>query len=188
MIPSRCVAASRQSAAFFGTHISGALTRRRYSAWALILIWLATGTVGNAETFGLESLDLQYAEQGWGEPRANKSVDNHPLFIDGKRFEHGFGTHANSTLRIALGGKGEQFTATVGIDDEVGERGSVIFKVIGDGGTLWESGIIRGGDAAKTVAADLHGIKSLVLLVTDGGDDINYDHADWADAKITMSE
>src|SRR5437899_6080967 len=90
------------------------------------LSFLFVGTVLRAETFGLESLDLQYAEQGWGEPQANKSVDNHPLFIDGKRFEHGFGTHANSTLRVALAGKAEQFTAIVGVDDEDGQRGSVI--------------------------------------------------------------
>jgi alpha-galactosidase len=163
----------------------------------IIQTWLVRTALGatfclvadlNAETFGIESLDLQRAEQGWGEPQANKSVDNHPIFIDGKRFEHGFGTHANSTLRIALAGKGEQFTATVGVDDEVGQQGSVIFKVVGDGKTLWESDLVRGGDPAKSVAVDLHGIKTLILLVTDGGDGVNYDHADWAEAKIVMSE
>jgi alpha-galactosidase len=141
-----------------------------------------------AETFGLETLELQFAEQGWGEPRGDKSVDGHPLFIDGKRFEHGFGTHANSTLGIALAGKGERFTALVGVDDEVGQRGSVVFKVVGDGKTLWESGVLRGGDPVKEVSVDLHGVNKLLLLVGDAGDDINYDHADWADAKIEMRE
>jgi alpha-galactosidase len=76
---------------------------------SFIGIALASGLVlptARADSFGLETLELQYAEQGWGEPRANKSVDDHPLFIDGKRFEHGFGTHANSILRIGLSGKG----------------------------------------------------------------------------------
>lgn len=148
-----------------------------------ILTWSA-----RADTFGLESLDLQSVEQGWGEPGVNRSVDNHPLFIDGKRFEHGFGTHANSTLRIALRGKGERFTATVGVDDEVGQKGSVVFKVVGDGKTLWESGVLRGGDPAKAVDVDVHGVKTLLLLVGDAGDDINFDHADWAEAKIAMVE
>jgi alpha-galactosidase len=143
-------------------------------------------TQARAETFGIEMLELQYAEQGWGEPHANKSVDNHPLFIDGKRSEHGFGTHANSSLRVELGGKGERFTATVGVDDEVGQRGSVVFRVAGDGRILWESGVLRGGDPAKEVSVDLHGINKLSLLVGDADDDINYDHADWADAKIAM--
>jgi alpha-galactosidase len=153
-----------------------------------VLLSLALGPTTKAGTFGLETLDLQYAEQGWGEPRANKSVDEHPLFIDGKRFEHGFGTHAVSTFRIALSGKGDRFTATVGVDDEVGPRGSVVFKVVGDGKTLWESGVLRGGDPAKEVSVDLHGINKLLLSVGDAGDDINYDHADWADAKIAMME
>jgi len=154
----------------------------------LVVIRLSIAGPVKAETFGIESLDLQNAEQAWGEPHADKSVDNHPLFLEGKRFEHGFGTHANSTLRIALGGKAEQFTATVGVDDEVGQQGSVVFQVIGDGKSLWESGVLRGGDPAKAVSVDLHGIKTLILQVGDAGDDINLDHADWADAKIVMTE
>ena len=155
---------------------------------AALALSLSLPASGHAEIFGLDALDLQYAEQGWGEPQANKSVDNHPIFIDGKRYEHGFGTHANSILRIALNGKAERFTATVGVDDEVGQRGSVIFKVVGDGKTLWESGVLRGGDPAKEVSVDLHGVTKLLLLVGDAGDDLNYDHADWAEAKIVMTE
>src|SRR6185503_735029 len=44
------------------------------------------------------------------------------------------------------------------------------------------------GEAAKSVSVDLRGVRTLVLNVTDTGDGINYDHADWADAKIVMSE
>ena len=118
---------------------------------ALALYSFALLQVAKAETFGLETLQLQYVEQEWGQPHANRSVDGHPLALGGKRFEHGLGTHANSVFRIALGGKAERFTATVGVDDEVGKQGSVVFKVIGDGKTLWESGVLRGGDPAKEV-------------------------------------
>ena len=142
----------------------------------------------SAETFGVETLQLQHVEQEWGQPQANRSVDSHPLTLHGKRFEHGFGTHANSTFRLALGGKAERFTATVGVDDEVGQKGSVVFKVTGDGKTLWESGVLHGGDPAKEASVDLSGVKMLVLGVGDAGDDINYDHADWADARIVMTE
>ena len=154
---------------------------------ALTLAWLFPMELA-AETFRIDSLDLRNAEQGWGEPQANKSVDNHPIFIDGNRFEHGFGTHANSVLRIALHGQAEHFTATVGVDDEVGQRGTVVFKMVGDGKTLWESGVLKGGDPAKNVSVDLHGVQTLLLLVGDAGDDMNYDHADWAEAQIVMTE
>ncbi len=157
-------------------------------AAALSALLPLAGTVPiAAETFSLDTLDLQHINQDWGEARADHSVDGHPLFLDGKRFEHGVGTHANSTFRLALGGTGERFTATVGVDDEVGDRGSVVFRVIGDGKTLWESGVLRGGNPAKEVSVPLAGVKSLILAVGDAGDDINYDHADWAEARIVMA-
>jgi alpha-galactosidase len=155
---------------------------------ALALYPFALLKVAKAETFGLDTLQLQYVEQDWGAPQANRSVDGHPLLLGGKRFAHGLGTHANSVLRVTLGGKAERFTATVGVDDEVGKKGSGVFKVTGDGKTLWESGVLRGGDPAKDVSVALDGIKRLVLSVGDAGDDINFDHADWADARIVMKE
>jgi alpha-galactosidase len=162
------------------------IDRRMYFLALIAFLPMATAT--RADTFGIETLDLQQAEQGWGKPHANQSVDGHDLSIGGKRFEHGLGTHAVGTLRIALGGKGERFTAQVGVDDEVGQKGSVVFKVIGDGKTLWESGVMRGGDAAKPATAELRGVKTLILSVGDAGDDMNFDHADWAEAKIVMLE
>ncbi len=141
-----------------------------------------------AETFGVQTLDLALVEQGWGSPHSNQSVEGHPLTIGGKAFNHGLGTHANSTFRIALNGNAERFIASVGIDDEVGQRGSVVFKITGDRKTLWESGTMRGGGPAKEISVDLHGVKVLILSVTDAGDGINYDHADWADAQITMTD
>jgi alpha-galactosidase len=162
--------------------------RGTFFLFALALYSLVLSRGAKAETFGLDTLEFQSIEQGWGEPHANRSADGHPLFLDGKRFEHGLGTHANSIFRIALGGKAERLIATVGVDDEVGKQGSVVFKVTGDGKTLWESGVLRGGDPAKNVSVALDGVKLLVLTVGDAGDDRNFDHADWADARIVMKE
>ncbi len=160
----------------------------KYLLLALALCSFALLQVAKSETFGLEALQLQYVEQEWGQPQPNQSVDRHPLTIGGKQFEHGLGTHANSVFRLALGGKGERFTASVGVDDEVGKQGSVEFQVTGDGKTLWESGVLHGGDPAKEVSVPLDGVKLLILTVGDAGDGISYDHADWADARIVMKE
>ncbi len=103
-----------------------------------------------AETYWLSSLDLQRLEQEWGTPQSDKSVEGHPLSIGGQKFERGLGTHANSTLRVAVGGKAERFTAEVGVDDEVGQRGSVTFKVAGDGKTLWSPSIMRIGRTRRS--------------------------------------
>ena len=123
----------------------------KYLLLPLALYPLALISVAKADTFGLETLQLQQVQQDWGDPHANQSVDGHPLQLGGKRFEHGLGTHANGTFRISLGGKAERFIASVGVDDEVGKLGSVVFKVIGDGKTLWESGVLHGGGPAKEV-------------------------------------
>jgi alpha-galactosidase len=148
---------------------------------------MTTATSARAEVVPLESVKLDYLEQGWGQPHAGASVDGHPLSIGGKKFEHGLGTHAQSTLRVALHGDAERFTAMVGVDDEVNTRGSITFKLTGDGKTLWESAVMRGGQAAAPVTVDLRGVKTLVLSVGDGGDGIDFDHADWAEAKFVMA-
>lgn len=156
---------------------------------AAALVCLACQVSMAAESVWLDQLDVSQAEQEFGSPQANKSVDGKPLAIAGKTFEHGFGTHANGTLRLDLKGAASRFTALVGVDDERqnSQRASVEFIILGDGKTLWTSGVIKGGEAAKAVDVNLTGVKKLILQVTDA-DDGNYDdHADWADAKLEYS-
>ncbi len=52
---------------------------------------------------------------------------------------------------------------------------------------LFESRVLRGGEAARRVDVSLRGQQRLRLLVDDGGDDTRYDHADWADARFMDS-
>jgi alpha-galactosidase len=53
---------------------------------------------------------------------------------------------------------------------------------------LWRSGRMTGGQPAKAVSVDLTDVKILDLRVSDGGDGISYDRADWADARIEMMD
>ncbi len=130
----------------------------------------------------LGSLDIDQAIQGWGSPRSGQSVDGNPLKIGGEVFGSGLGTHARSELTIRLNRGTNRFRANVGVDDEVGEKGSVEFEVWLDGKLAFSSGVMHGGDKAKRVDLDTSQTRTMKLIVTDGGDDINYDHADWADA------
>lgn len=143
-----------------------------------------------AETVSLGELDLTKARQDWGQPQADKSIDGHSLFIDGKKFEQGFGTHATSTLYIDLKGSAERFTAFVGIDDEVSDRpeSSVVFRVVGDGRELWKSTVMKPKQSAKKIDVKLKGVRFLLLMVDKTEDGIAFDHADWADAKITYTD
>ena len=125
-------------------------------------------------------------QQGWGEPQIDRSIREKPLSIAGKKFAHGVGTHATSVLWIQLDGRTERFQATVGVDDAAGGPGTVVFHVFGDGKELWTSGVMKPNEKAKTIDLDLRGVKLLLLLVDDAGDGINFDHADWANARFTF--
>ncbi len=154
---------------------------------ALAALAFSGGAVRASETFRVSDLELR-VKQDWGEPHRDLSVDSNPLTIAGHKYEHGLGTHANSTMRIGLDGKAETFTAEVGVDDEQSDTGTVTFTVLGDGKKLFESGMMQSGDSPKKISVDLKGVKILTLLVGDAGDGIDHDHADWADAKIVMTE
>ena len=86
-----------------------------------------------AQTVSLDELNLSTMRAGWGEPQAKLSVDGNPLTVAGKNFARGVGTHAMSTFLLTLDGKGENFQASVGVDDEVGTGpASIEFFVVGD--------------------------------------------------------
>ncbi|AQT69427.1 Alpha-galactosidase A precursor [Anaerohalosphaera lusitana] len=148
----------------------------------------AAPTDEQTKTIWLDELDIGKIQEGWGESKANKSIDGNPLSIGGQSFERGIGTHADSIMLIDLDGNAQSFSAKVGIDDEVKYAvAKVEFQVMTDDKIVWESGPMGPTDGAKDVEIDLDGVKRLALMVTDGGNGIDYDHADWAMAKIEYS-
>jgi len=75
----------------------------------------------------------------------------------------------------------------VGVNDLPSGKGSVEFIVRGDGKVLWQSGVVRGGEAAKNVDVSVKGVRTLMLEVTDGKDGVERDHADWAEAALEVT-
>jgi alpha-galactosidase len=164
-------------------------TRLLRTVLAVALLSASAGASRADEVVLLSSLDLSKSTQGWGAPKADKSVEGHPITLAGKVYEHGFGTHAPGLLAIDLKGAATEFRATVGIDDDaIAGKGSAEFQVLDPHHkVLWTSGIMRRGDAAKPVNVDVRGLASITLRVTTAGDGSDYDHADWADAAIVTS-
>jgi len=165
----------------------------RYGVRGMLLVGpavigiLLSGACSVAETVPLSALDLSKMSAGWGEPQVDRNCTGKPLTIAGRRFEHGVGTHAESAMYIRLDGKGDRFTAWVGVDDSAGRNGSVTFRVYADGKKRFDSGEMNGGDNPKRVDLDLKGVKNLVLIVGSAGGNINFDHADWADAEFRVA-
>ncbi len=165
---------------------------RILASFGVLLVVGCSSVAGNSASAGsggkvwLSDLDISKTQQGWGDPHKNQSVDGNPLKIGGKTFERGLGTHADSILYVELNGGSTRFTAFVGVDNEAGTRGSVEFRVLADGKQVYNSGVVKSGDAAKQVDVDVTGVQMLVLSV-GSGEGMNYDHADWADAFFTVT-
>ena len=154
-------------------------------------VWtFTTAAAAGGTTSYVSDLTWTSMTNGWGPVEKDKSNgeqaagDGHTLTLNGTTFAKGLGTHAASDVRYALNGC-TSFTAQVGVDDEVGANGSVAFQVFGDTTKLYDSGVMTGATATTSVSVDLTGKTSLGLVVTNGGDNLNYDHGDWADAKVT---
>jgi len=148
----------------------------------LVPAWAQT-----ASSVQLETLDLSLIQQDYGSAHAAKTVDSHPLTLGGKVFEHGIGTHAGSRFDVDLKAGAQSFSAVVGVDDETEKKGSVQFTVLVDGKKAAGTGVLHGGDAPVKLEANVAGAKMLTLVVEDGGDGIAFDHADWADAQVTLA-
>ena len=124
---------------------------------------------------------------GWGTPQLNRSVIGTLLSIGGQGYQTGFGTCAVSRIEISFPGKYKAFTGSCGIDDvfqERGSMGSVVFKILHGEKVLFESTLMKGRMKAVDFSVPVTGLTSLTLLVEDGGDGNNSDHADWVDLNL----
>ncbi|WP_281280098.1 NPCBM/NEW2 domain-containing protein [Streptomyces hundungensis] len=154
---------------------------------------MACGRGPSAGTHALSDLAWTSAVNGWGPVERDRSNgeqaagDGKALTLNGATYTKGLGTHAASVVTYYLGGSCTAFQATVGVDDEVGTKGSVAFQVYRDGALAADSGKVTGADAAKAVSADVSGAQELKLVVTDSGDGVDYDHADWATPQLTCT-
>jgi hypothetical protein len=136
---------------------------------------------------------LEWASEtnGWGPAERDRSNgerapdDGIAITLGTARYERGIGAHAPSRIVIDLSQPCSLILADVGIDEEVGDRGSVEFQLWGDGKLLASSGVVRGQQTSVPIAADLSGVSQLALVVTKAGDGNAFDHADWADARLS---
>lgn len=113
--------------------------------------------------------------------------DGRTIWVGGKSHSKGLGTHADSVVRFNLDGDCEYFQSEVGIDDEVGNNGSVVFSVVADGVQVAQTQTVTGSMAPLTIYVGIDGAKTVDLVVSQAEDGADYDHADWASAKFRCS-
>ncbi|MGV9933152.1 NPCBM/NEW2 domain-containing protein [Streptomyces olivaceoviridis] len=144
-----------------------------------------------AGTSYLGDLPWLSATSGWGPVERNTSNgesaagDGSPLTIGGTVYAKGLGVHALSDISFYTGEACEKVTAEVGVDDEKGTKGTVAFEIWADGTKAASTGVLTNAMPAQSLTADVTGAQVVRLVVTDGGDGVDSDHADWADARLT---
>ncbi|WP_427918186.1 NPCBM/NEW2 domain-containing protein [Streptomyces sp. cg40] len=139
----------------------------------------------------LGDLPWMSTTNGWGPVERNTSNgesaagDGNPITLGGVVYAKGLGVHAASEVAYYTGKTCEKVTADVGVDDEKGANGTVAFEIWADGTKVASTGVLTNAMPAQPVTADVTGAQVVRLVVTDGGDGIDSDHADWADAQLT---
>ncbi|MCH2105783.1 MAG: NPCBM/NEW2 domain-containing protein [Planctomycetes bacterium] len=115
--------------------------------------------------------------------RVDRSVTGGPLRCGGRLYTRGIGVHAPSKLQWELDGSWSTLKLAVGVDDEVlelGGQGSVVFRVLVDGESRFESELITGGQGPVAVPpVSLEGATLLSLEVEMASDLHVGDRADW---------
>ena len=154
------------------------------------------------DTLLLTGLQWESATAGWESVNINKSSSGGTLQVGDKLFENGVGTHAFSLIHYVLPDGYTHFKAFAGLDrggtDQNG--GATVEFFVFDADPL-----LRQVDPEKAAAnsqkitrnlrkegvmleADIAGAKKLYLVVTDAGDNFNYDHADWINPTISTPD
>ncbi|MET3804067.1 beta-galactosidase GanA [Nakamurella sp. UYEF19] len=146
-----------------------------------------------AGTDQVSDLPFLSATNGWGPVERdesngeNKAGDGKPITMRGTVYAKGLGTNSPSDVQIYLAGGCSRFTATVGVDDEVGGAATVTFSVVLDGKVLTTTPVLKGGGATAVLDVPVTGGQVMELVVGDGGDGNGNDHADWANPTLTCS-
>jgi glucose/arabinose dehydrogenase len=112
--------------------------------------------------------------------------DGKVLNLDAVRYNKGLGVSARSELRYHLAGLYRNFLADIGLDEEVGSLGTVLFRVIVDGQEVYNSGVMTGRTATQRINLNVAGKNELRLVVDPLGASGNrWNKADWANARLT---
>lgn len=114
----------------------------------------------------------------------DKTLFGKPIRLRGEAYGKGITMHSRSRLSYRLPADASQFAASVGIVDDMEQRGCVSARVLADGRVLWEANAIRGGAEPLNLLLDVNGVRELTLVV-DYGDGLDLsDHLAWAMARI----
>jgi len=122
--------------------------------------------------------------QGWGDLRADRTVDGYRIRLNGRSYGHGLGTHAPSRILYEIPEGYGWLETTVGIDDETDGRGSTTVSILLDGSSVYDSPKLRGGHPPAVTRIPLDGARQVQLEANPTSDGQQHDHVCWADIRL----
>src|SRR6266542_2763444 len=142
-----------------------------------------------ANAIWLDSLDL--SRGAIRRPRGQRGgLPPGPLKLNlgGVEYPHGVPLLVNGDMVVDLKGSATRFVSMIGIDDErKAGQGTVTFDVWVDGKHVFDSGVVKSGDAPRQVSLSLTGAKQLILSVSDAGDGTRDDSVIWGGAMLLLA-
>ncbi|MBO7680240.1 MAG: NPCBM/NEW2 domain-containing protein, partial [Thermoguttaceae bacterium] len=114
-----------------------------------------------------------------------------PLKIGETELQRGLYCHAVSHLRLDLDRPAVRFQAKIGVNTDPSTHhgaGSVVFIVSDGEKELFRSEVMRGTQPPVSVDLPLENLSRLALMITDAGDGISCDHADWGETSVTLDD
>jgi hypothetical protein len=128
----------------------------------------------------LKPLDVAF---GFAPPKIDHSWNDTPMVMAGVPYESGIGMHAWCRMTFAVPSGATAFQAIVGLSDEVRDcpAADVGFEVHDQSDRLlFRSRIINATSAPQPIRVDLHDVTAITLVVTEGRNGRDCDHANWA--------
>lgn len=114
----------------------------------------------------------------------DKSWNNKPLRLDDRIYLRGLAVHSRCYLTFELAGDFATFRSLVGFDEEAGDRGRVVCRVLVDDKEQFSKPDLKAGEKAVPVEVSVKGAKQLRLEVDFGEDEDVGDRVIWANARL----
>ena len=159
------------------------------SHWRLFITFTTCLLLADLRVTANEPCRIIGYKQATGLLRLDRSVHRTPLKIGSKAYQRGLGVHALSEIEISLGPDCQEFRADVGVDDSPrAVRGAVVFRVLADEQLRFQSRTIRHGDEPVPLHVVISNAKTLKLIADFPGPNPRDCMANWADARIVMTD
>ncbi len=130
----------------------------------------------------------QWGDLGVDRAAAPSGGTGTPLRIGKKTYAKGIGHHASGEIVIDLKGQFTRFRSGVGVQWQGGKKGSVIFRVVVDGKTKFQTKPMSDSEPVQQVDLSLVGARELRLVADNADDGIGCDMANWVEAKLNRSQ